>query len=89
MILDRKAVRFVTHPATMGVLIIVFLIGLDTSINQYVMTRPDYIFDRCVEQAVIDPENPFVVIGRPREAGQQPDHIGGASRRQCQRLQRD
>jgi len=40
---------------------IVFLIGLDTSINQYIMTHPEYIFERSVEQAVIEPDNPFVV----------------------------
>ena len=40
---------------------IVFLIGLDTSINQYIMTHPEYIFEMSVEQAVIEPDNPFVV----------------------------
>jgi len=45
---------------------LVFLIGLDTSINQYIMSNPDYIFGRCVEQAVIDPQNPFVVTGHVR-----------------------
>jgi DEAD/DEAH box helicase domain-containing protein len=41
---------------------IVFLIGLDTSVNQYIMSHPDYIFDVSIEEAVIDPENPFVVM---------------------------
>jgi len=45
---------------------IVFLVGLDTAVNQYVMTHPEYIFERCVEEAVIDPQNPFVVIGHMR-----------------------
>ena len=40
---------------------IVFLIGLDTSVNQYIMTHPEYIFEKSVEEAVIDPDNPFVV----------------------------
>lgn len=42
------------------------LIGLDTSVNQYVMSQPGYIFDRPVEQAVIDPDNPFVITGHLR-----------------------
>lgn len=45
---------------------IAFLIGLDTSINQYIMSAPDYIFDRSIEHAVIDPENPFVAMGHAR-----------------------
>ena len=45
---------------------LVFLIGLDTSVNQYIMSNPDYIFDRCVERAVIDPANPFVAVGHLR-----------------------
>ena len=45
---------------------IVFLIGLDTSVNQYIMSHPEYVFDRCIEQAVIDPHNPFVVTGHLR-----------------------
>ena len=40
---------------------IVFLIGLDTSVNQYIMTHPEYIFEKSVEEAVIDSDNPFVV----------------------------
>jgi len=40
---------------------LVILIGLDTAINQYVMSHPDYIFGRPVEQAVIDEDNPFVI----------------------------
>lgn len=45
---------------------LVFLIGLDTSVNQYILTEPGYIFESCVEQAVIDPENPFVAGGHLR-----------------------
>jgi DEAD/DEAH box helicase domain-containing protein len=45
---------------------VVFLIGLDTSINQYVMGAPEYIFERCVEHAVVDPDNPFVTAGHVR-----------------------
>jgi DEAD/DEAH box helicase domain-containing protein len=45
---------------------LVILIGLDTTINQYVMSSPDYIFGRPVEEAVLDPDNPFVVTGHLR-----------------------
>ena len=45
---------------------LVVLVGLDTAVNQYVMTNPDYILGRPVEQAVIDPENPFVLLGHLR-----------------------
>jgi hypothetical protein len=42
---------------------VVFLVGLDTSVNQYIMSHPGYLFDRPVETAVIDPGNPFVALG--------------------------
>lgn len=45
---------------------LVVLLGLDTSINQYVMTHPEYIFGRPIEHGVIDPDNPFVVTGHLR-----------------------
>ncbi|MHB1455540.1 MAG: DEAD/DEAH box helicase [Armatimonadota bacterium] len=45
---------------------LIILIGLDTSINQYIMTYPEYIFDRPIEQAVIDPDNPYVITGHLR-----------------------
>lgn len=45
---------------------LVILVGLDTSINQYIMTYPGYIFDRPIEEAVIDPDNPFVITGHLR-----------------------
>ncbi len=45
---------------------LVILVGLDTSVNQYVMTHPEYLFDRPVERAVIDPANPFVLAGHLR-----------------------
>ena len=40
---------------------LVVLVGLDTTINQYIMTHPEYIFGRPVEEAVIDADNPFVI----------------------------
>jgi DEAD/DEAH box helicase domain-containing protein len=45
---------------------LVVLVGLDTAINQYVMTEPEYIFGRPVEQGVIDPDNPFVITNHLR-----------------------
>ncbi len=45
---------------------LVLLVGLDTSVNQYVMTHPEYLFGRPVERAVVDPENPFVALGHLR-----------------------
>ena len=45
---------------------LVLLIGLDTAVNQYVMSHPEYLFDRPIEQAVIDRDNPFVVMGHLR-----------------------
>jgi DEAD/DEAH box helicase domain-containing protein len=42
------------------------LVGLDTSINQYIMSHPDYLFGRPVEQGVVDADNPFVVAGHLR-----------------------
>ena len=45
---------------------VAFLVALDTSINQYIMTHPEYLFDRAIEQAVIEPDNPFVVTGHLR-----------------------
>jgi DEAD/DEAH box helicase domain-containing protein len=45
---------------------LVVLVGLDTAVNQYVMTQPEYLFGRPVEQGVIDPDNPFVLTGHLR-----------------------
>ena len=45
---------------------VIFLVGLDTTVNQYIMSHPDYLFERCIEHAVIDPDNPFVVTGHLR-----------------------
>ena len=45
---------------------LVILIGLDTSVNQYVMSSPGYLFERAVERAVIDEDNPFVISGHLR-----------------------
>jgi len=45
---------------------LVVLIGMDTTINQYIMTHPEYLFDRPIERAVIEPDNPFVTLGHLR-----------------------
>ena len=49
----------------------VFLVGLDTAINQYIMTNPEYIFGRPIEEGVVDPDNPFVLTGHLRCATQE------------------
>jgi DEAD/DEAH box helicase domain-containing protein len=45
---------------------LVILVGLDTAVNQYVLTNPDYLFARPIEQAILDADNPFVAIGHLR-----------------------
>lgn len=45
---------------------LVILIALDTATNQYIVSHPEYLFDRPVEQAVVDADNPFVVMGHLR-----------------------
>jgi DEAD/DEAH box helicase domain-containing protein len=45
---------------------LVVLVGLDTSVNQYVLSHPEYLFGRAVEQAVVDADNPFVIVGHLR-----------------------
>jgi len=45
---------------------LVTLIGLDTAVNQYIMSHPEYLFDRPTEHAVVDCDNPFVIIGHLR-----------------------
>jgi len=45
---------------------LVILVGIDTAINQYVMAHPEYVFARPLEAAVVDRDNPFVVLGHLR-----------------------
>jgi DEAD/DEAH box helicase domain-containing protein len=45
---------------------LVVLVGLDTSVNQYVMSHPEYLFGRPIERAALDPHNPFVLTGHLR-----------------------
>ena len=49
---------------------VVFLIAGNSPVDQYLMSHPEYIFRQSPEQAVVDPDNPFVVI----------DHIRCAAR---------
>lgn len=42
------------------------LVGIDTSVNQYVMKHPEYIFGKPIERIVLDPDNPYVLSGQLR-----------------------
>ncbi len=50
---------------------LVILVGLDTPANQYIMRHPEYIFERPIEKAVLDIDNPFVITGHIRCAAQE------------------
>lgn len=45
---------------------LVILVAIDTSVNQYVMNHPEYIFGRPIERLVIEPENPYILSGHLR-----------------------
>jgi DEAD/DEAH box helicase domain-containing protein len=45
---------------------LVVLVGLDTSVNQYVMQHPEYVFGRPVEEGVVDRDNPYIIAGHVR-----------------------
>ncbi|MDP6438078.1 MAG: DUF1998 domain-containing protein, partial [Candidatus Brocadiia bacterium] len=45
---------------------LVVLVGLDTAINQYIMSQPDYLFGRPVEEGVLEADNPYVITGHLR-----------------------
>lgn len=47
---------------------LVFLIGDNSPIDQYLMAHNDYLFAQSPEQAVIDPDNPHVAIGHIKSA---------------------
>ena len=42
---------------------VVFLIGQNSPMDQYLMVHSDYIFGQSPEQAVVDPDNPHVAVG--------------------------
>ena len=42
---------------------VVFLIGQNSPIDQYLMAHSGYVFAQSPEQAIVDPDNPHVAIG--------------------------
>jgi len=38
-----------------------FLVGLDNPLDQYFMRHPDFFFGRSVENALVNPENPYIL----------------------------
>ena len=47
---------------------VAFLVGDNTPLDQYLMRHPEYFFGRTPERAVIDPDNPHVVLSHLRAA---------------------
>ncbi len=45
---------------------IVFFIPHNTPLDQYLVKHPDYFFGRSSENAIIDPDNPHVLLGQIR-----------------------
>ncbi|MFP4250090.1 MAG: DEAD/DEAH box helicase, partial [Armatimonadota bacterium] len=45
---------------------LVFLVGQNTPMDQYLMAHSDYLFEQSPEQAVVDPDNPHITIGHLR-----------------------
>jgi len=45
---------------------LVVLIAQEDALDQYLMRNPEYLFERAVEHAVIDPENPYILAGHLR-----------------------
>ncbi|MBN1673335.1 MAG: DEAD/DEAH box helicase [Kiritimatiellae bacterium] len=41
---------------------VVFLIGRNAPVDQYLMTHSDYLFAQNPEQAVVDPDNPHIAV---------------------------
>ena len=50
---------------------VVFLIAQNSPIDQYLMFHSDYIFAQNPEQAVVDPDNPHIVVGHIKCAVQE------------------
>lgn len=42
---------------------VVFLVGQNSPMDQYLMANTEYLFQQSPEQAVVDPDNPHIVIG--------------------------
>ena len=47
---------------------LVFLLAHNTPIDQYLMAHPQYFFEQSPEHAVVDGDNPYVVVGHLRAA---------------------
>ncbi len=45
---------------------LVILVALEDALDQYLMRHPDYLFERPVEHAVIDPDNPYILAAHLR-----------------------
>jgi len=45
---------------------VVFLVGQNTPMDQYLMAHQDYLFGQTPEEAVVDPDNPHIIIGHVR-----------------------
>ncbi len=50
---------------------VVFLLGQNAPMDQYLMTHHGYLFAKSPEQAVVDPDNPHVVVGHLKCAAQE------------------
>ncbi len=42
---------------------VVFLVGQNAPLDQYLMAHTDYLFGQSPEQAIVDPDNPHIVVG--------------------------
>lgn len=47
---------------------VAFLVAHNAPLDQYLMQHPRYFFERSPERAVVDPDNPHVVLGHLRAA---------------------
>ncbi len=45
---------------------LIFLIGQNSPMDQYLMAHHDYLFGQTPEEAVVDPDNPHITIGHLR-----------------------
>lgn len=43
---------------------LVFFVAYDDPIDQYLMRNPDFVFDKPIERALIDPQNPYILAGQ-------------------------
>jgi len=50
---------------------VIFLIAQNSPIDQFLMRDPEYLFKKNTENAVINPENPFIVHGHLKCAAQE------------------